>query len=418
MQANVVFTPGFLPEYTYNDREQLKLEQRLSEAIATRGFICSVSGPSKSGKTVLCESVIGKDKMLLVTGGGISDESIFWQKVRKKLQLPLSRSISTQNTQSSQLTGKSEAGLQIPLLFNAKGGIDGSLSRGQSQGETNQYDGPDGTELLEFIGQNGYKLVVDDFHYIGKNVQQSLAEQFKEAARLGTVIVVVSVTHRSDDAIRANPDLRGRVSSIDIPYWENQELRVIADKGFPLLKLQPEPALIDRFVSESVSSPQLMQAICLQFCRDIGCNETQPIMAPVDLNQEQLGVLLRNTTSLANCKTAFDIIVTGPKPRGTERKIHYLNDGKSGDVYYVILKSLAYGDPVLTLSYANIKDRIESLVPNDPPRGVGIVQALQQMGKAVEEKLGEDRVLEWDDEKEFLNVPDPYFIYYLRWADW
>jgi hypothetical protein len=154
-----------------------------------------------------------------------------------------------------------------------------------------------------------------------------------------------------------------------------------------------------------------MQAICLQFCRDIGCNETQPNIAPVDLSQEQVGVLLRNTTSLANCKTAFDIIVTGPKSRGTERKIHYLSDGKSGDVYYVILKALAYGDPVLALSYATIKDRIESLVPNDPPRGVGIVQALQQMGKAVEEKLGEDRVLEWDDEKEFLNVPDPYFVY-------
>lgn len=208
MQANVVFTPGFLPEYTYNDREQLKLEQRLSNAIATRGFICSVSGPSKSGKTVLCESVIGKEKILLVTGGGISAESIFWQKVRKKLQLPLSKSISTQATQSSQLTGKSEAGFQVPLLFNAKGGIDGSLSTGRSQGETSQYDGPDGTELLEFIGQNGHTLVVDDFHYIGKAVQQSLAEQFKEAARLGTAIVVVSVTHRSDDAIRANPDLR------------------------------------------------------------------------------------------------------------------------------------------------------------------------------------------------------------------
>ena len=38
--------------------------------------------------------------------------------------------------------------------------------------------------------------------------------------------------------------------------------------------------------------------------------------------------------------------------------------------------------------------------------------------KAVVEKLGEDRVLEWDEEKEFLNVPDPYFLYYLRWADW
>jgi hypothetical protein len=40
------------------------------------------------------------------------------------------------------------------------------------------------------------------------------------------------------------------------------------------------------------------------------------------------------------------------------------------------------------------------------------------MHKSVVTKLGEDRVLEWDEEKEFLNFSDPYFLYYLRWADW
>lgn len=79
---------------------------------------------------------------------------------------------------------------------------------------------------------------------------------------------------------------------------------------------------------------------------------------------------------------------------------------------------MATGEPVLTLPYAKLKERIEELVPSDPPRGVGIIQALQQMHKAVSDKLGEDRVLEWDEDKEFLSIPDPYFLYYLRWADW
>jgi len=51
-------------------------------------------------------------------------------------------------------------------------------------------------------------------------------------------------------------------------------------------------------------------------------------------------------------------------------------------------------------------------------RGVGIIEALSQMHKSVVDKLGEDRVLEWDEEKETLNIPDPYFLYYLRWATW
>jgi hypothetical protein len=83
-----------------------------------------------------------------------------------------------------------------------------------------------------------------------------------------------------------------------------------------------------------------------------------------------------------------------------------------------MLKALAHGDPLLTLPYAEIKSRVDAIVPNDSPRGIGIIQALQQMHKAVQAKLGEDKVLEWDEEKETINIPDPYFLYYIRWTDW
>ena len=418
MKATDVFTPGTLPQYTYYDRVDLKLEWRLLEAIETKGFISSVSGPSKSGKTVLCETVIGKRKMLIVTGGGVSTEDLFWRKMRQKLGLPVVTRREHGRDKGGEFGGKAGASMQIPFVVEGKAELEGKLKSSESSGEGFDYEGPDGTELLEFVASKGYTLVVDDFHYIDRGVQKSLAEQFKEAARQGAVIVVVSVSHRSDDAIRANPDLRGRVASIDIPYWNDTELRTIAEKGFPLLNVQPEPALLDRFVAESVSSPQLMQAICLQFCRDVGFDETQHDPTPVTLDRDQVGVLMQNTTSLANCKTAFDIIVTGPKPRGQERNVYKLADGESGDVYYVILKALAAGEPMLTLPYALLKERIELLVPVDPPRGVGIIQALAQMDKAVVERLGEDRVLEWDEDKEFLNVPDPYFLYYLRWSKW
>ena len=274
MDADLVFTPGFLPEHTYNDRQHLNIEKRLEEGITTRGFICSVSGPSKSGKTVLCESVIGQHQTILITGGGVSEENIFWEKLRQKLQLPKSQSVSNQSSTSAQVKAKAEGGLKLPFVASGKVGVESGLTGGKTSGEISQYEGPNGTELLEFIGNSGYALVVDDFHYINKDVQRSLAEQFKEAARLGTPIIIVSVSHRSDDAIRANPDLRGRVACIDIPYWEEEELRVIAEKGFPLLNLQPKPELVDRFIAESVSSPQLMQAICLQFCRTVGCKST------------------------------------------------------------------------------------------------------------------------------------------------
>ncbi len=58
------------------------------------------------------------------------------------------------------------------------------------------------------------------------------------------------------------------------------------------------------------------------------------------------------------------------------------------------------------------------MVPIDPPRGVDISESLDQIHRRVLEKLGEDRVLDWDAEKETLDIPDPYFLYYMRWATW
>jgi archaellum biogenesis ATPase FlaH len=48
-----VFTPNDFPEYTYVPRTGDDLEKRLADAIATPKVVVSLSGPSKSGKTVL-----------------------------------------------------------------------------------------------------------------------------------------------------------------------------------------------------------------------------------------------------------------------------------------------------------------------------------------------------------------------------
>ena len=217
MKATAVFTPGSLPEYTYNDRADLKLEWKLLDSIETKGFISSVSGPSKSGKTVLCETVIGKRKMLLITGGGMSSEPVFWRKMRSKLGLPLDWTESRVQGLGATLGAKAEVGIQVPMVAKGGGGVQGEVTGSKSTEQAKHYAGSDGVELLSYIAGQGVTLVVDDFHYIERSVQKSLAEQFKEAARAGASIVVVSVSHRSDESIRANPDLRGRVATIDIP---------------------------------------------------------------------------------------------------------------------------------------------------------------------------------------------------------
>jgi hypothetical protein len=66
--ATDVFTPNDFPEHTYVARTGPNLEMRSGDAIATPKVVVSISGPSKSGETVLIEKTVGKDNLILVSG--------------------------------------------------------------------------------------------------------------------------------------------------------------------------------------------------------------------------------------------------------------------------------------------------------------------------------------------------------------
>ena len=52
-----IFVPGGFPKHTYNPREELQLERKLSEAKDNLCKLVTVTGQTKSGKTVLAKRV-------------------------------------------------------------------------------------------------------------------------------------------------------------------------------------------------------------------------------------------------------------------------------------------------------------------------------------------------------------------------
>lgn len=81
MKTKDVFTPGTFPTVTFV-RSHLEDKSRLlKDALEAGGFVVSLSGPSKSGKTVFIENIIGKDSLIHVTGAGVDDASKLWMRV-------------------------------------------------------------------------------------------------------------------------------------------------------------------------------------------------------------------------------------------------------------------------------------------------------------------------------------------------
>ena len=78
IKIQTVFVPTGQPTHTYVRRDDARLEQELIDAIETPNMVVSISGPSKSGKTVLFRRVVKPDDSLDLSGSQIKSVDDFF----------------------------------------------------------------------------------------------------------------------------------------------------------------------------------------------------------------------------------------------------------------------------------------------------------------------------------------------------
>ncbi len=69
-----VFVPGGFPRHTYNPRGALQLEGRVAEARENLCKLVTVTGQTKSGKTVLTRKTLPPEDCIWIDGGTVSEE--------------------------------------------------------------------------------------------------------------------------------------------------------------------------------------------------------------------------------------------------------------------------------------------------------------------------------------------------------
>lgn len=414
MRATDVFTPGKLPEVTYVDDHLQERATILADALETGAAVISLSGPSKSGKTVFIEKNIGKDRLVQVTGAGITDANKLWDRVFDIVGTPIARKSSSASGFEGTIGGK--IGGEAGILVSASGEV--SATGKWSKSSSDQTDvAIDYLQLLirELAG-TGLVVFIDDFHYIPRAVQIELSNQIKEAIRNNVIFVVASVPYHSDDAIRANSDLRGRTVKLDFDYWRPDELCKIANRGFAALKASASPAYVQALASEAAGSPQLMQSLCLTTCFENDVREVQSPAKQIATDRDAIGEVCNRTAATSDYSSTVAKMKDGPKTRGQDRKAYLLRDGAVIDVYPLILRAIAYDPPELTLRYPNLQKRIQALCAADQPSGSSVTGACSHIASIANESENRN-IVEWDAENDVFDIRDPYLLFFLRWND-
>lgn len=413
MKRSEVFTPTTQPTITYISEHLIDKKLTLNRAIEMGGAVITLSGPSKSGKTVFVETVVGKDNLIQVTGASIPSADALWKRVFDKVGTPISATQST--THSDELSSGGNVEVAVPLILKAAGNVGGKSSNSTS---TTSNSSPDFLNLIirEFAN-TGLIIFIDDFHYISKKIQDEIATLIKEAVRNGVLFIIASVPYHADDVILANSDLRGRMVKIAFDYWNPSTLKRIPHKGFEALNISIPEETIDAFANEAAGSPQLMQSLCLYFCFKFEITETHLEKTHIEYDLNCLSEVCKMTSLSTDYTSVIDSMKDGPKSRGERRKSYPLNDGTALDVYPLLIKALSQNPPELTIRYPNLLGRIQRLCKiNEGPSGSSVTGACAHMAVIANATSG-FTILEWDGERDVLDIRDPYLLFDLRWSE-
>lgn len=414
MKATEVFTPGKLPDITYVDNHLKDRARILHDALETGAAVISLSGPSKSGKTVFVEKNIGKDRLIQVTGAGVFSADKLWDRVFDIIGTPVGKKTTSTNNFEGAIGGK--IGGAAGVFVSGSGEVSASGKWVKSTAEQNDTAVDYLQLLIRELSGSGLVVFIDDFHYIPRDVQVELSNQIKEAIRNNVIFVVASVPYHADDAIRANPDLRGRTIKLDFDYWKPKDLEEIALRGFAALAASASDGFVQALTREAAGSPQLMQSLCLNACFENGLRERQQKEMKISSDLDAIKVVCTRTAASCDYSSTVAKMKEGPKTRGQDRKSYAIKNGSPTDVYPLVVKAIALDPPELTQRYANLQGRIQSLCVSETPSGSSVTGACLQIASIANDS--DNRIIvEWDGDADVLDIRDPYLLFYLRWAD-
>jgi len=407
-----VFVPGGFPELTYNPRPEKKLEETLKETKDNLCKLVMVTGLTKSGKTVLTNSIYPQYESVWFNGGTFSSEDEFWSDIAEQLEIFSDTTISDNSEKTNQGEFNAGAGAQL-VLFKFEGGAKYTHAVKKGKTTVRSRKGNPKTLALQELKRKKKPLIIDDFHYLPRDKQASIVRAVKALIFDGTPVIFIAIPHRRLDAVKVEREMTGRVKTINVPVWEKSELKLIPEIGFPLLNIKTNESIVNRFSNEAIGSPHLMQEFCRELCNLYNVKETTSEEFVIDKIDFKL--LFSNIAENTG-KVIFDKLVKGPRQR-TDRVERKLANGNTTDIYGLVLFALADLKPgIEKIDYEVLRSKIREISAGNPPQAHEVSRVLDKISQIAASDESSTPVIDWEKEERILHVTDPFFAFYLRWG--
>lgn len=411
MKYTEVFVPGGFPKHTYNPRSALRLEDRLGEVKENLCKLVTVTGNTKSGKTVLARKVFPREEAVWVDGGTVSDESDFWEVVVEHLDLFQLNEKTKGKSSTGKIGSKLTAAASFFGIVTGEGEASTEFEKGRQEGEVSQQTLGNRIVALKGLRGTGIPLVIDDFHYLPKPLQGTIVRALKPLIFDGHPVVIIAIPHRRYDAMKVEREMTGRIFPMQIPTWEPMELESIPAAGFKLLNMEYSPSLVEALAEQAIGSPHLMQDFCREVCRQ---NINLKPNSTSQARQSLTSVFSEVAETIG--RPIFEKLAKGPRQR-TDRVQRALKSGESVDIYQLVLHALAHIKPgLVSIEYEELRTAIREVSRATVPQLHEVSRVLKHMASIAATDQSSTPVIDFEDDDKKLHITDPFFAFYLRWG--
>lgn len=270
------------------------------------------------------------------------------------------------------------------------------------------------TVAINMLQRGEIPLIIDDFHYITKTVQKNIVRALKAPIMRGLPVVFIAIPNRKYDAVEVEREMTGRIENIEMPVWDEEELKGIAMQGFEALNVKIAPALIDYLAKSAYGSPFLMQEFCRALCEKCEIEEYTEIRQYISekVNVEEIFSEIAEHSG----RSIFNKLKRGPRAR-SDRKKRFLKNGNQTDIYGVVMEGLKALKPgVESMQYELLRNNIRDVLVDIPPQKNEISRVLDQIAKISYTDTSSTPVIDWQRDDDIITITDPFFAFFLKWA--
>ncbi|AZL67425.1 ATP-binding protein [Pseudomonas oryziphila] len=409
-----VFVPGGMPKHTYVNRAGRELEKRLQKVTRNLCKLVTLTGPTKSGKTVLTNKLFPRsaEECIWIDGGSIGKEDDFWHCIIDATDSYTNHEVSESEEDGSTINGDASLELSIPFISKGQGKLGASVTDKKTSAAKSSRSLSPRAAAIAALRATQKTLVIDDFHYLDRDFQGSVVRALKPLVFDGLPVVAIAIPHRRYDAVKVEKEMTLRVEPIPVPSWSKDELTEIPGIGFPLLNIEIAPSISERMANEAYGSPHLMQEFCSELSNQHGIEETLKTKLKINSLDDIIFKQIAEKTG----KVIFEKLAKGPRQR-SDRKPRPLTGGGTADIYKVVLLALAKLAPGMQkVEYEVLRSAIKEILVTEVPQAHEVSRVLEKMSEIASNDEASTPVIDWVKGDQELYITDPFFAFFLKWG--